>query len=142
MLAMIYWDTMLFVYWIEGHPDYGPRTREIRDSMQERGDSLCTSVFTIGEVLTGFYKPGARDEAIEVRDTLQPPVLELLPFTAETAERYAQIRADQRLTPADAIHLATASVARANLFLTNDPAISKLTVPGIDFVAGLNVNLF
>jgi hypothetical protein len=41
-----------------------------------------------------------------------------------------------------AIHLATASVARANLFLTNDAALSTLTVAGIDFVAGLNVNLF
>jgi hypothetical protein len=58
------------------------------------------------------------------------------------AERYAETRADQHLNPADAIHLATASVSRANLFLTNDSAISKLTVPGIDFVAGLNVNLF
>jgi predicted nucleic acid-binding protein len=138
MLAML----MLFVNWIEAHPDYGPRTRQIRDKMLERGDSLCTSIFTIGEVLAGFYKHGDRDRAIEIRDTLQPPTVQLLPFEAKTAERYAQIRADQRLTPADAIHLATASVARANLFLTNDSAVSKLISPGIDFVAGLNVNLF
>jgi predicted nucleic acid-binding protein len=141
-VSLVYWDTMLFVYWIEAHPDYGPRTRQIRDKMLERGDTLCTSIFTIGEVLTGFYKLGDHDRAIEVRDTLQPPTVRLLPFEAGTAERYAQIRADQRLAPADAIHLATASVARANLFLTNDTAISKLTIPGIDFVAGLNVNLF
>jgi predicted nucleic acid-binding protein len=141
-VSLIYWDTMLFVYWIEAHPDYGPRTRQIRDKMLERGDSLCTSIFTIGEVLTGFYKRGARDQAIEVRDTLQPPAVQVLPFSIETADRYAQIRGDLRITPADAIHLATASVARANLFLTNDAAVSKLTVPGIDFVASLNVNLF
>jgi predicted nucleic acid-binding protein len=133
---------MLFVYWIEAHPEFGPRTREIRGKMRERGDSLCTSIFTIGEVLTGFYKRSARDVATEVRDLLQPPAVQLLPFAGETAERYAQIRADQRVTPADAIHLATASVARANLFLTNDTALSKLTIAGIDFVAGLNVNLF
>jgi predicted nucleic acid-binding protein len=141
-LSLVYWDTMLFLYWIEAHPEYGPRTLQIREKMQERGDSLCTSIFTLGEVLTGFYKRGARDRALEVRDTLQPPVVQILPFADETARRYAQIRADQRLTPADAIHLATASVAKANLFLTNDSAISKLTVPGIDFIAGLNVNLF
>ncbi len=110
--------------------------------MQERGDSLCTSIFTIGELLTGFYKRGTREQAVEIRDTIQPPAVELLPFAAETAERYAQIRADRRVSPADAIHLASASVARANLFLTNDPAVSKITVPGIDFVAGLDVNLF
>jgi uncharacterized protein len=141
-VSLIYWDTMLFVYWLEAHPKFGPRTKQIRARMRERGDSLCTSAFTVGEILTGFYKRGARDLAAEVRDMLQPPAIQLLPFETGTAERYAQIRADQRVTPADAIHLATASVARANLFLTNDAAVSKLTVPGIDFIAGLNVNLF
>ena len=141
-MSLVYWDTMLFVYWFEGHPTYGPRTREIWTKMRKRGDSLCTSVFTIGEVLTGFYKRGARDTAAQIRETLQPPDVQVLRFSEETAERYAQIRADQRLSPADAIHLATASLARANLFLTNDSMLSKLTIPGIDFVAGLNVNLF
>jgi uncharacterized protein len=141
-VSLIYWDTMLFVYWIEAHPEFGPRTKQIWAKMRERGDSLCTSTFTIGELLTGFYKRGARELAGEVREMLQPPIVQLLPFEVGTAERYAQIRADQRITPADAIHLATASVARANLFLTNDSAVSKLTIAGIDFVAGLNVNLF
>jgi predicted nucleic acid-binding protein len=110
--------------------------------MLERGDNLCTSIFTIGEVLTGFHKRRDRERASEAREMFQLPDIRILPFSLEVMERYAQIRADQRLTPADAIHLATASVARANLFLTNDAAIAKLTVPGIDFVAGLNVNLF
>jgi uncharacterized protein len=141
-LSLIYWDTMLFVYLIERHPTLEPRTKEIWTRMRERKDSLCTSIFTIGEILTGFYRRGARDLIVEVRDILQPPAVQLLPFAADTAERYAQIRSGQRVTPADAIHLASASVARANLFLTNDAALSKLTIPGIDFVAGLNVNLF
>ena len=141
-MSLVYWDTMLFVYWFEAHPAYGSRTQEIWAKMQKRGDSLCTSTLTLGEALTGFYKRGARGAADKVRETLQPPEVRLLPFSAEIAERYAQIRADWRVSPADAVHLATASVARANLFLTNDTALSKLTIPGIDFVAGLNVNLF
>jgi uncharacterized protein len=141
-VSLIYWDTMLFVYWLEAHPSFGLRTKEIWDKMLERGDNLCTSIFTIGEVLTGFYKRRDRDRASEAREMFQLPEIRILPFSLDVMERYAQIRADQRLTPADAIHLATASVARANLFLTNDTTISKLTIPGIDFVAGLNVNLF
>lgn len=141
-MSLIYWDTMLFVYWIEAHPEFGTRTKQIRSKMLERGDSLCTSTLTVGEILTGFYKRGARELAAEVRDMLQPPTVQVLPFSVDTAERYAQIRADQRVTPADAIHLATASMAKANLFLTNDAAISKLTIPGIDFVVGLDTNLF
>jgi predicted nucleic acid-binding protein len=133
---------MLFVYWVEAHPAYGPRTTAIWTKMRERGDSLCTSVFTLGEVLTGFYKRGARDTAAQVREALHPPDVQVLGYSEETAERYAQIRANHHVAPADAIHLATASMARANLFLTNDAAISKLTIPGIDFVAGLDTNLF
>ena len=71
----------------------------------------------------------------------EQPEIRLLPLSIDLAERHAQIRPDQHLNPADAIHLATALVARANLFLTNS-AISKPTVPGIGLVPGLNVNLF
>jgi predicted nucleic acid-binding protein len=141
-VSLIYWDTMLFVYLIEYYPEHGPRTEEIRNKMQERGDSLCTSVFTVGELLTGFYKRGAHDLAAEIRESLQPPAVQLLPFDPEVAERYARIRAQHPVSAPDAIHLATASIAGANLFLTNDRKISKLTIPGIDFVAGLDVNLF
>lgn len=141
-MSLIYWDTMLFVYLMEYYPDYGPRTEEIRARMQERGDSLCTSIFTVGELLTGCYKRDAQELAAEIRETLRPPTVELLPFTLEVAERYAQIRAKNHVAAPDAIHLATAAVARANLFLTNDRKLPKLTIPGIDFVAGLDVNLF
>jgi uncharacterized protein len=141
-VSLIYWDTMLFVYLIEAHPNHGQRTREIRAKMRERDDTLCTSVFTVGELLTGSYKPGAQQLAAQIRETLQLPTVQLLPFNLEVAERYARIRAEHRVSAPDAIHLATASVARANLFLTNDLKLPKLTIPGIDFVAGLDVNLF
>lgn len=140
-MSLVYWDTMLFVYMFEANPDHGPRTREIRGKMDKRGDSLCTSILTIGEALTGCYKRRNPEAASQIRDALQPPAVEVLPFTLEVADRYAQIRARHRLTPADAIHLATAAVSKVNLFLTNDRKISELTIPGIDFIAGLDVNV-
>lgn len=141
-MSLIYWDTMLFVYLLEAHPVHGTRTKEIYAGMNARGDSLCTSVFTMGEVLVGPYKRGAEELIIRIRGVLQSPAVKLLPFTSEVAERYARVRAEHRVTPADAIHLATASVARSNLFLTNDLRLSKISIPGIDFIAGLGVNLF
>ena len=141
-MSLIYWDTMLFVYIFEANPNHGPRTREIRGKMEKRGDSLCTSLLTVGEALTGCYKRGTPEVASQIVDALRPPAVELLPFTLEVAERYARIRAQHRVTPADAIHLATAAVSKVNLFLTNDRKLSKLTIPGIDFVAGLDVDLF
>jgi predicted nucleic acid-binding protein len=66
----------------------------------------------------------------------------LIPFTAETADGYARIRASYRVSPADAIHLASAASAGVDLFLTNDHRLQPLAIPGIQFIAGMDVNLF
>ncbi|HEY7838794.1 MAG TPA: hypothetical protein VIC54_09360 [Terriglobales bacterium] len=42
----------------------------------------------------------------------------------------------------DALHLAIAATAGVNLFLTNDRRLHRLKVPGIDFIAGLDTNLY
>jgi predicted nucleic acid-binding protein len=133
---------MLFVYWLEGHPQHGSRTKELRARMHERDDRLVTSIFTLGELLTAAYKHDKPELVSQFREFLQPPNVELLPFTAETADRYARIRATNRVSSADAIHLACASHAGVDLFLTNDRSLCGLVVPGIDFVVGLDVNIF
>jgi predicted nucleic acid-binding protein len=141
-MSRIYWDTMLFVYFIEDHPQYKPRVKSILATMHRRQDTLCTSVFTVGEILTGPYKRGASALVAQVKDAFNSSQVELIAFTEETAERYAQIRAEHRVSPADAIHLASAAQAGVNLFLTNDRTLPKFVIPGIDFIAGLDVNLF
>jgi predicted nucleic acid-binding protein len=110
--------------------------------MQARGNRRCTSVFTVGEVLTGFYKRQAMELASQVRKTFHSPQIELISFTAETADRYAGIRAGHRVSPADAIDLACAASAGVDLFLTNDHRLQSLAIPGIHFIAGMDVNLF
>ncbi len=141
-MSRIYWDTMLFVYWFEEHPQFGPRAGEIWSAMEARGDQICSSVFTVGEALTGPYKQGSMEVVNAMRAVFLSPPVELIPFTPETAERYARIRAAHRITPADAIHLAAAAEAGVDLFLTNDDRLKGLVIPGINFIAGMDVNLF
>ena len=141
-MSLVYWDTMLFVYLIEEHPEHAARVAQVLAAMDKRGDSLCTSVFTLGEILTGAYMREAAEVMARIREVLRPPGVELLPFTTRTAEIYAQIRAENRVSPADAIHLACAAEAGVNLFLTNDRRLTGLIVPGIDFIAGMDVDLF
>lgn len=141
-MSRIYWDSMLFIYWLEDHPQHAARMNRIHGSMEARKDTLCTSVFTVGEVLTGLYKRGASEIASQIREAFRSPQIELIPFTTETADRYARIRAGQRVSPADAIHLASAAQSGVDLFLTNDHRLQPLTVPGIQFIAGMDVNLF
>jgi predicted nucleic acid-binding protein len=139
-MSRIYWDTMLFVYWLEDHPRYAKRVRQLLGKMKERQDQLCTSSFAVGEILVGPYKVGATDTARRIRDVLRPPLVEVIPYTLETADLYASIRARQAVSPADAIHLACAAQAHIDLFLTNDAGLVGKVIPGIQFIAGLDSN--
>jgi predicted nucleic acid-binding protein len=141
-MSRVYWDTMLFIYWLEDHPRYARRVDAIRSSMEQRRDQLITGAFTFGEVLAGCYRKGTPQLADDTRRLLQNVVAEVIPFTLETADRYARIRATPGIAPADAIHLASAAQAGTDLFLTNDQRLVGKIVPGIQFVASLETNLF
>jgi predicted nucleic acid-binding protein len=141
-MSRIYWDTMLFIYMLEGNAEFGPRVRQIYQEMSKRGDTLCTSAFTLGEVLIGPQKVRATKAISEVKDYFEHGDVELIPFTAKTAQMYAQIRADNSVLPADAIHLASAAEAQSDLFLTNDRKLQRLQISGIHFIAGLEGKLF
>ena len=140
-MSRIYWDTMLFVYWLEDHPQYARRVSQIAARMEERGDELCTSTFAVGEVLTGFQKRSATDRVARILATFERPTITVLPFTLAVASHYARIRAGLGVSAPDAIHLACAAEAGTDLFLTNDAKLLGKIVPGIQFIAGLNTDL-
>ncbi|HJZ95774.1 MAG TPA: PIN domain-containing protein [Candidatus Solibacter sp.] len=141
-MSRIYWDTMLFVYLVEAHPQFTPRVRAIHQRIQERGDTICTSVLAVGELLVGPHKVGAAEVVAHIGEAFRNPLYRVQSFTWEIAELYAKIRAADRVSPPDAVHLATAATVGVDLFLTNDRRLAKLVIPGIDFIAGLDVNLF
>jgi uncharacterized protein len=140
-VSRVYWDTMLFIYWLEDHPEYARKVDAIHSRMEERRDQLITGAFTFGEVLAGAYRKGAPQLADESRRLLRSVVAEVVPFTLETADRYARIRGTPGITPADAIHLASAAQAGTDLFLTNDKRLLGKIVPGIQFIASLDTQL-
>jgi len=133
---------MLFIYWLEDHPQFAKRVNAIHSRMQERQDQLLTGAFTLGEVLAGAYRKRAAQVADESRRLLRDVVSEVIPFTLETADHYARIRGTLGLPPADAIHLASAAQAGADLFLTNDKRLVGKFVPGIQFIASLDTQFF
>jgi len=141
-VSRIYWDTMLFIYWLEDHPQYAKRVDEIHCRMRQRQDRLITSSFTFGEVLAGVYRKNATRLADESRRLLQSVVAEVVPFTLDAADHYARIRGVLGVAPADSIHLACAAQARADLFLTNDKRLTGKIVPGIQFIGSFESDFF
>jgi uncharacterized protein len=140
-VSRIYWDSMLFIYWLEDNPQFAKRVGTIRSRMKERGDQLLTGAFTFGEVLAGAYRAGAAGSVDQLRRSLQSVVSEVIPFALETSEHFARIRGTQGVGPADAIHLACAAQANTDLFLTNDKRIAGKFIPGIQFIATLDTQL-
>jgi uncharacterized protein len=140
-MSRVYWDSMLFIYWLEDHPQYAKQVDAIHSRMKQRQDRLITGAFTFGEVLAGTYRKGRAELADQFRTLLKGVVAEIVPFTVETAEHYARIRGTLGVAPADAIHLASAAEAGTDLFLTNDKSLAGKIVPGIQFIAMLDTQI-
>ncbi|HEV2201349.1 MAG TPA: type II toxin-antitoxin system VapC family toxin [Bryobacteraceae bacterium] len=140
-MSLVYWDTMLFAYLFEAHPEFTVRVAQIARRMQERGDTLCTSVFAVGEMLAGPSRTQRWDEVSKVREFFRSPELRLLDFKLSTAEIFAEIRGRGGISPGDAIHLSSAAEARVDLFLTHDKQLARKIIPGIQFIATLDTNV-
>ena len=140
-MSRVYWDSMLFIYWLEDHPQYAKQVDEIHSKMKQRQDRLITGAFTFGEVLAGTYRKGRAELADQFRTLLKSVVAEVVPFTVETADHYARIRGTLGISPADSIHLASAAHAGTDLFLTNDKSLIGKIVPGIQFIGTLDTQI-
>jgi uncharacterized protein len=141
-VSRIYWDSMLFIYWLEGNPQFGKRVDTIWSRMQARNDQLITAALTFGEVFAGAYRGGANQERVlKLRAELEAAVSEVLPFTAEGTDLFGRIRGLLRVSSADAMHLTCAARAGTDLFLTNDKNLIGKVIPGIQFIAGLDSNI-
>ncbi|MGB6828043.1 MAG: PIN domain-containing protein, partial [Terracidiphilus sp.] len=91
-MSRIYWDSMLFIYMLEANPVFGPMAKRILHQIVSRGDALCTSVFTIGEVLTGPRRRGSVSGVDAAKKYFLSGAIEILPFTEQTADQYGIIR--------------------------------------------------
>ena len=140
-MSRIYWDTMLFIYWLEDNPKFAKRVEAVRLRMEQRHDRLITASFTVGEVLAGCYRQGAPELAEESQKWMHSIVSEILPFTTQTSDYYGRIRAMPGISSADAIHLASAAQAGTDLFLTNDKRLLGKIIPGIQFIASVDTQL-
>lgn len=141
-MSRVYWDSILFIYLLEGNPVFGAQVLQMYQAMMRRNDILCTGVFTVGEVLTGLRKAGDAKGIQAIQKFFGGKEVEILPFDMEVADKYSQIRAQGTISQPDAIHLATAAVAGVELFVTNDKKLRTLLVPGIKFFADLEGKLY
>jgi uncharacterized protein len=137
-VTRVYWDSMLFIYMLEANPGFAPKVRRILNQIADKEYTLSTSVFSIGEILTGPRRRGSISGADAVKKYFSSGAVEILPFNEAAADRYGTIRGTTRVSQADAIQLASAAEAGVDVFFTNDIDLLRLRIPGIKLFADLD----
>jgi predicted nucleic acid-binding protein len=127
----LYLDSMLWVYYFEGHRDFGPPTRSSVNHWRSARHEFLSSFLILAEVLVLPKRNGDIFTATTYRRFFLSQSVRLIPLGADTAEHFADIRASKRVKPADALHLALAASAGTDYFVTTDTKLHALTVPGI-----------
>lgn len=135
-MSRIFWDTNLFVYLIEDRGARGEQVSALRRRMIERGDELLTSALTLGEVLVKPVEAGDEDLQRRYEHAITTGAT-VVPFDAQAAPRFADVRRDRSIRAPDAIQLACAAAAGTDLFVTNDDRLSRKNVRGIHFIQSL-----
>jgi predicted nucleic acid-binding protein len=141
-MRRIYWDTMLYAYWLEEHSKFSQRVEHIHRIMQQRSDTLCSSLFVLGELLVGPAKTGDATAAASIHQFFDSGAITMLTYSARAVTLFAELRASHGVKPLDALHLSIAASAGVDLFVTHDRRLHKLALPGLPFIAGLDTDLF
>lgn len=114
-------DTAPLVYYIEEHPDLGPRLDPFFEAVASGRVRIVTSVVTLLEVLVLPLRQKDDALAAKYNDILlsseHVATFSVSPPIAQTA---AELRAASALKTPDAIQLATAIGHKAAAFLTGD----------------------
>jgi predicted nucleic acid-binding protein len=120
-------DTMLFVYHFEEHAQFGPAATRLLQAAEHDQLRLVTSVLTLMEVLVVPKRERQEQLCRRYRELFASfPQLTVLPIDESIAEVASDLRATHTLRTPDALHLATAIVAGAEAFVTEDRRLSSI----------------
>ncbi|HOO50996.1 MAG TPA: PIN domain-containing protein [Alphaproteobacteria bacterium] len=125
----VFLDTAPLIYFIEAHPVYGEMVRQFILAAESGKIKAISSVITLHEVLVQPYRNGNDTLAEKFSAFLKGGRnITLLPISDEIAEAASRLRGRYLfLKLADAMQIATALHAGADLFLTNDKQLKQLT---------------
>jgi predicted nucleic acid-binding protein len=122
----IYWDSCVFIDCLqdslpEHKADRRDVLREYIDSAKRGEIKLVTSAFSIAEVVgLSTDKPVSREDAQKIKDFFENPYIHIRGVDRATVEDAADIGRTTKISPSDAVHVATAIRAKCRLLLTYD----------------------
>ena len=121
--ATVYLDTNAIIYLTEGNPDFKASIAGLFVEIGQADARLVTSELTFTEVLVMPLRVG-NDELVAVYERLLNTLVEPIPLGRQELFLAAKLRAiTPKLRTPDSLHLATAMLAGADVFVTGDTGI-------------------
>lgn len=126
--STVFFDTAPVIYFVEENSNYSGIVTPFFDAAPSGTLKAITSVVTLSEALVVPLRTGSDRLAEHYRQVISPVRgIEVYSVTQQIAEEAAQLRATyRRIRTPDALQMATALVAGAQYFLTNDKALPNL----------------
>jgi predicted nucleic acid-binding protein len=127
--ALVALDTVIWIYAVEANPVFGPIVRPFFDDRLATGQNRAgSSLLALAELLVQPLSLGRADLAASYRSFFTPTSsFAVWEITRDVIETAADLRARHRLQMMDALHVASAIVNRADLFLSNDDGLLRVT---------------
>lgn len=120
---MIAFDSNILIYALSKNVSLHQSARLVfREISTSKG--ICSALI-ITETLYGNLR-----ERSQLTPLLSPSI-QIIPVTELVAELAGKLKIDYELKNADSIHLATAIIGKADIFITNDQQLFKKKIPGI-----------
>ena len=121
-------DTMVFIYHFEENRVYSPLTFSIFESLEKGNFNGITSILTLLEILV---KPKKENNLLLTErykllfETF--PNLQVKPLNENVADIASTLRANYNINTPDAIQVATSLETQADIFITNDKTLKKIS---------------
>ncbi|MGK7878151.1 MAG: type II toxin-antitoxin system VapC family toxin [Xenococcaceae cyanobacterium] len=130
--AKIGLDTVVFIYALEGNPQFGDVAREILETIEEGRCRGYACDLVLAELMVKPLRQGQSEVAQEYAQELPNfPNLTFCSLTWEIVIAAAKLRGSSNLGLVDALHIATAVAAGCTVFITNDTVLQHPD-PGLE----------
>lgn len=120
---MIAFDSNILIYFLEANPEFGPKAEVVLREISKSG-GVCSSL-AITETMYGTI------DSFEKITPLLSDKVQVCAVSQALAIVAGKLKIMYSLDNADAIHIATAILFKAEVFITNDHDVLKKKIPGI-----------
>jgi len=135
-------DTMVLSYHLSNHPRYAPLTWVVLEMIESGQAAGLITTVSLAEILTLPAQAANRQAMLEYELYLTTfPNLRLMSLDAALARETAWVRATTGLRMPDAVHIAAARLANADVIVGNDRRwVGRVTDTALvlldDYIAG------